>query len=133
MYLTTLTALKHPHLTPAETWRDLFTTTLSSGSPEEKEAAREMQHTDTMFTPVQTPAHEEILRLLRDNDADTITIIAIGPLTNLARAAATDPEIFLRAKEIVVMGGAISTPGNVACPPSPPFTPLPLIPSKRSR
>ncbi|KAF2234584.1 nucleoside hydrolase [Viridothelium virens] len=103
----------HPHLTPAETWRDLFTTTSASGSPEEKLAVNELQHGDTLFTPVQTSADKEILRLLAENDPDTITIIALGPLTNLARAAATAPETFLRAKEVVVMGGAISTPGNI--------------------
>lgn len=67
----------------------------------------------TLFTPSVTESHLEILRLLSQHPPDTITIIAIGPLTNLALAAAEDPTTFLRAKAVLVMAGAIFCPGNI--------------------
>jgi inosine-uridine nucleoside N-ribohydrolase len=42
-----------------------------------------------------------------------IVVIAIGPLTNLASAERKSPGILKKAKEIVVMGGAFHTYGNV--------------------
>lgn len=42
-----------------------------------------------------------------------ITLLAIGPLTNLALALREDPQGMRQLKEIVVMGGAVRVPGNV--------------------
>ncbi|HEY9642316.1 MAG TPA: nucleoside hydrolase, partial [Coleofasciculaceae cyanobacterium] len=42
-----------------------------------------------------------------------ITIIAIGPLTNLAAAERKLPGVLNLAKEILVMGGAFQVPGNI--------------------
>ena len=109
-----LTALQHPHLTPAETWKSLFLPVPENLSAEEAEALRSVKDQHSLFTPSVKPAHEQMLELLRENEPDTITIVAVGPLTNLALAAAKDPEAFLRVKEVVVMGGAIDAPGNVS-------------------
>lgn len=100
-------------MTPAETWKDLFQKAEKSSDPEEHAIAEEMQHTDALFVPSSVPSAEEILRLLRENDPDTITIVAIGPLTNLALAASLNPETFLKVKEVVVMGGSVNEGGNV--------------------
>lgn len=40
-------------------------------------------------------------------------VIAVGPLTNLARAERHDPGVLKDAAEIIVMGGSINVPGNV--------------------
>ena len=43
-----------------------------------------------------------------------ITVVAIGPLTNLAAAERRSPGTLRQAKEIVIMGGAFQRDGNVA-------------------
>ncbi|KAK6442945.1 hypothetical protein LTR95_000823 [Oleoguttula sp. CCFEE 5521] len=105
----------HPHLSPADTWKELFDITKAPKDPEIDELRKELE-SPALFTPSQVPAHLEILRLLRENEPNTITIVAVGPLTNLAIAAAEDPETFLRVKEVVVMGGNIYEVGNVRSP-----------------
>lgn len=42
-----------------------------------------------------------------------VTLIAVGPLTNLAIALRKDPEIAAGIGRVVVMGGAVRVPGNV--------------------
>ena len=66
-----------------------------------------------LFKPSSKHAVEEILTLLSSSPPGTVTLIAIGPLTNFALAAAQSPQTFLRAKAVLVMGGAIDKPGNI--------------------
>ncbi|KAI8936216.1 hypothetical protein NX059_006642 [Plenodomus lindquistii] len=103
----------HPHLSPEETWKSLFKPTPENLSTEEAAALQTVKDRHSLFTPSLKPAPEQMLDILRENEPDTITIVAVGPLTNLAIAAAKDPETFLRVKEVVVMGGAIEAPGNM--------------------
>ena len=42
-----------------------------------------------------------------------ITIVAVGPLTNIAEAIQKEPEITAGIREIYVMGGALNVEGNV--------------------
>jgi len=47
------------------------------------------------------------------NSGEVDTIIATGPLTNLARAISRDPEISRHIKTLYIMGGAVFVEGNV--------------------
>lgn len=49
---------------------------------------------------------------LRANPGE-VTIIALGPLTNIARVFQRDPEIVHLVGELIIMGGAVCEPGNV--------------------
>ena len=58
------------------------------------------------------PADELITKMARQVP-DEMTLIAIGPLTNLALAIQKDPEGMRKLKEVVIMGGAVRTGGNI--------------------
>ena len=45
--------------------------------------------------------------------SEGLTIVALGPLTNIARAIDTDSDAMKRVGRLIVMGGAIEAPGNV--------------------
>jgi len=54
-----------------------------------------------------------IIRTLREKPAGSVTLGALGPLTNIALALMQAPEIAARLREIVLMGGAGCAGGNV--------------------
>jgi inosine-uridine nucleoside N-ribohydrolase len=55
-------------------------------------------------------AAERLIALAKSDKQ--LTLITLGPLTNIATAIRLDPEVMLRLKRILIMGGAISVPGN---------------------
>lgn len=57
-------------------------------------------------------ASDLIIDLLK-NGEEPITIVAVGPLTNIAEAIQKDGEITANIKEIYIMGGAVNVEGNV--------------------
>lgn len=56
------------------------------------------------------PAHRFIIDTVRAHPGE-MTLIAVGPLTNLARALEEDEAIARLVKQVVVMGGAFGTHG----------------------
>jgi purine nucleosidase len=52
-----------------------------------------------------------LIRLANENPGE-LTLVAIGPLTNLAVALSLDPDLPKKFKQLVIMGGAIYSRGN---------------------
>ena len=56
-------------------------------------------------------AVDQIISIIKNNPKE-VTILALGPLTNLAEALQKDETIAPLIQEVVMMGGAIAVPGN---------------------
>jgi purine nucleosidase len=61
----------------------------------------------------ETHAVDFIIETVRHEPAGTITLCALGPLTNIARALQRAPDIAGKIKQIVLMGGAYFEVGNI--------------------
>ncbi|HPD28508.1 MAG TPA: nucleoside hydrolase [Phycisphaerae bacterium] len=55
----------------------------------------------------------ELYERLAEQHGHSLTVLALGPLTNLAAVLQEKPEVLAKVGQIVVMGGAIWCPGNV--------------------
>ncbi len=56
----------------------------------------------------------DLLTTLLSDPSTKITILTLGPLTNLAEAFESSPAIIGNIEQIYVMGGAVNVPGNVS-------------------
>lgn len=62
--------------------------------------------------PVSESAAEQLVRLARAEPGE-LTLLALGPLTNIALAVLLEPDLPKLLRSVVVMGGAVSAPGNI--------------------
>lgn len=62
------------------------------------------------------PSTDNAINLLIEaaQEYDNLTIIALGPLTNLATAIQKDGATMKKIKRIIIMGGAVTVPGNIS-------------------
>jgi purine nucleosidase len=77
---------------------------------------------DVGFAEPAHPAQAEhaalaLIRLTRERPGE-LTLVALGPLTNLALAVRLDPSLPERVKRLVVMGGAVTGHGNTGKVPA---------------
>lgn len=56
-------------------------------------------------------APEKIIEII-NNFPNEVTVLGLGPLTNIAKAIQQDPTLPSKIKRIVIMGGAIKSAGN---------------------
>ncbi|MFA9560125.1 nucleoside hydrolase [Evansella sp. AB-rgal1] len=63
----------------------------------------------------ETPAHIHMIEKIKNSD-EPITLLFVGPLTDLARALDEDPEIEKNIEKLVWMGGTFLEVGNVEEP-----------------
>jgi len=63
------------------------------------------------LTPATDHAVDRIVREIMDASVP-VTLVAIGPLTNVALAIRHEPRIVERVSEVIIMGGAFDVPGN---------------------
>lgn len=61
----------------------------------------------------QKPAAQFIVETVMANPGE-ITLVPVGPLTNIALALRLEPRLVTAVKEVVIMGGAANVPGNIS-------------------
>ena len=61
--------------------------------------------------PLLKPSKESLNDIIKKSSG--ISLICLGPLTDIARLILTNSDLLCRLKEIILMGGAVFVPGNV--------------------
>ena len=62
---------------------------------------------------VEMSAADYIVKKCRQHSGEVI-LCPVGPLTNIAAALKADPELVNHVQKVVIMGGAVWSPGNVS-------------------
>jgi inosine-uridine nucleoside N-ribohydrolase len=63
--------------------------------------------------PIKGSAAEFIVKTVMDNPGE-VTLIVLGPMTNIALALALEPKLAKNVKHVVAMGGVLQVMGNVS-------------------
>jgi inosine-uridine nucleoside N-ribohydrolase len=66
----------------------------------------------TQLQPVAAHAIDVIIETIMNSPGE-ITLVPVGPLTNIALALRREPRIAQSVREVVIMGGALRVPGNI--------------------
>jgi len=87
--------------------------------PEEWRAGADAGYGLELPTTDRQPAEVDAVSVLSSaiRGADQPTLVALGPLTNVAEAFAEDPSLAREVEAVFAMGGALRAPGNVGANP----------------
>ena len=102
--------LDDPDLAPSD-WADILGLLDPEGLGKELDKAAGDLPSKKLFTLSKRLAHDEMLSQLAQAEPKTLTIIALGPMTNLSLAYEKDPVTFARVKQVICMGGCLDMPG----------------------
>jgi purine nucleosidase len=73
----------------------------------------DVEFPEPKIKPDNRRAAEYIIETVMANPGE-ITLVPVGPLTNIALAASLEPRIAENVREVVIMGGAANVPGNAS-------------------
>lgn len=88
--------------------RELFTAKYAHGN--NGDGGAELTHTEREVGNLRGPA--SIVHHAHSRPGE-VTLVCLGPLTNLAIALNVEPDLPSMLKKVVIMGGAFWTPGNI--------------------
>ncbi len=77
-----------------------------------KHETGESRYAPPTYKPVDTHAVDLIIESAK-KDSENLSIVTLGPLTNLAEACRKAPEALRKVDRVVTMGGAFAVPGNM--------------------
>jgi len=106
-------ALRGPNGFP-ESWRDRSEHVLALPLLRDIEGRKADSNSPHMVSP--NVNSTGLLIDLLENSPSPVTVIATGPLTNIADVFAQRPALLGKVDRLVVMGGALDVPGNVREP-----------------
>jgi len=93
------TPLKGNHIYP-EVWRKEADSLMGAKLPEPTARSLSVNAVDLLASEIR-------------NSSAKVTVLTLGPLTNLAEAIQRDPDLISRIEMIYIMGGAVKVPGNI--------------------
>ncbi|RKP11336.1 Inosine/uridine-preferring nucleoside hydrolase domain-containing protein [Piptocephalis cylindrospora] len=104
---------KHPSLAPPH-WDALLPKALQGLLSRSSSDIPIPDPADLPYVPSSRTAAEELVYQAISHPDDTLTLITLGPFTDLATAWSLNPEAIARYSRVVSMAGAVNIPGNIS-------------------